>query len=109
MGNNQEQQDNQPELIPDREALQHPHRQASTLRTISRSDSIKVITEWLRLAAKKKLHPHPAEFWVILDILEGDLKVPRARAEQATAFFRENTKSSDEKQLILSELEKEGL
>lgn len=76
----------------------------------SRSDrALEIIEEWIGYAQVAAKMQHVAEFWTVRDILEGVLRVSPGRAAQAVAFVRDQCKPSDDREILLADLQERGI
>ena len=74
------------------------------MKTVSRSDALRIIDKWCNEAHARGLRKHQAEFWTVRDILEGVVRVPPWRRKQAIEFVK-TCKASDEQDAILKAME----
>lgn len=63
-----------------------------------------IIERWIAHAEERRLPRHVAEFWTVRDILEGVVRVPPWRREQAIEFVMQ-CKASEEREEILKAME----
>lgn len=68
--------------------------------------AIEIINQWCISADKKEKFVHKDIFWKARDILENDLRVPEHIKKEVYEFIQNDCKVSEQRKIILDELEK---